>query len=122
MSKAKLLDAGMDLAAIADDLDKALADILAAADGDAKADMADDNLYQTAHQLIGQVPLMSSPVDKDSFAIRAHRAIEEAMHKDFRQIAGDAVRKRIMPEHARIQACRERIRQAMGRLGTSGVV
>ena len=110
MAKGKLIEVALDLAAIAADLEAALSDILGAADGDAAADVADDGAYTEAHQLIGQVPLMRSGVDKDSFAIRAHRAMERAMRLDFRRIAGDAVRRRVMPEHARIRQVRERLR------------
>lgn len=115
--KTKMVELAMDLSALADDLDRALTEILKAADDDAQSDIADDSLYQTAHQLIGQVPLMNSPVDKDSFAIRAHRALEQAMRKDFNRIAGDAVRKRIMPEHERIQRAATKIRGITGQLG-----
>lgn len=117
MSKAGLIDAAMDLAAVADDLSAALSDVLAAADGDAKADLADDGPLAQAHQLIGQVPLMHGAVDKDSFAIRAHRALEQAMRADFQRIAGDAVRRRIMPEHARIRKAAEKIRECLRKLG-----
>lgn len=117
MSKNKLIGLAMDLAAVADDLDRALADVLAAADGDARSDLADDGMLQEAHQLIGQVPLMHSPVDKDSFAIRAHRKLEQAMRSDFRRIAGDAVRRRIMPEHDRIRRVKEQIGEQLRTMG-----
>jgi len=114
--KTKTVEYAMDLIAVADDLDRGLSDLLKAADGDAAADMADDNLYQTAHKLIEQVTATDSPTLKDSFAIRAHRALESAMKKDFSRIAGDAVRKRIMPEHEKIQRIIQRLRDITGKL------
>lgn len=115
--RTKAMEAALDLAAVAADMDTVLADVLAAADRDATDDVADDCLYEQARQLISQVPLMSGAVDKDSFAIRAARALEAAMRKDFGRIAGDGVRRRIMPEHERMQKLIARIRELCRRLG-----
>lgn len=114
--RTKAMEAALDVAAVVADMDAVLAEILAAADADAAADVADDNLYEQARLLIGQVPLMSGAVDKDSFAIRATRMLEAAMRKDFSRIAGDGVRRRIMPAHARIRAAQERLRELARRI------
>ena len=45
------------------------------------------------------------------------RALEQAMRADFQRIAGDAVRRRIMPEHARIRKAAEKIRECLRKLG-----
>lgn len=115
-SKNKTTEALMDAVAILMEAEDALKPILAEADQEAARHLAADAILQEAYELSGAIVQFESGVDKDSYAIRAHRSLDKLRRAEFAQVHGARTRALIPPLSARLTTCRERIKALLGAL------